>query len=160
MALKLHNHKSLEMNIIQMSSDEILMYVMSYIRFECDVLTIFFVCFSLSVCLPLFHFLSLSFCYSFHAVEFEEICFQMKWKSSSSSSSLAVLIQYGTNEKASRELRNMLLSHIYTIREIHWYTWIVVSMQHIDINCITRSNAIEMVNFYIPAVFWTERMTH
>ena len=34
-ALKLHNHKSQEMNIIQMSSDEILMYVMSYIRFEC-----------------------------------------------------------------------------------------------------------------------------
>lgn len=34
-ALKLHNHKSREMNIIQMSSDEILMYVMSYIRCEC-----------------------------------------------------------------------------------------------------------------------------
>ena len=34
-ALKLHNHKSREMNIIQMSSDEILMYVMSYIRSEC-----------------------------------------------------------------------------------------------------------------------------
>lgn len=35
-ALKLHNHKSQEMNIIQMSSDEILMYVMSYIRSECE----------------------------------------------------------------------------------------------------------------------------
>lgn len=34
-ALKLHNHKSREMNIIQMSSDEILMYVMPYIRTEC-----------------------------------------------------------------------------------------------------------------------------
>lgn len=62
MALKLHNHKSLEMNIIQMSSDEILMYVMSYIRFECDVLTIFFVCFSLSlsVCLCFTFSVSLS----------------------------------------------------------------------------------------------------